>query len=291
MAAAVKGNDEASLKSALVLGWFHAEPKQLKFVERLYKKNGFTDVVVNESPVSTCSRPGGWYNTILNTQASIIGQGTEEQPLGDSHPLARRFDVVHVMSGGFLNLYLLLSAGVKIDFNTLVLDSTPILPKPSSFTRFARAYMDSVGLNWITRILPARLHLAIVCLRWMINSAVVKLNYELSRRFDSFRRTRKLTAAAQTLGTQAVFAMTNRYGTIVEHTLQTVFGREGLRAIFVYNPSDPFLQLQDVDETIQKVADDFGCQVKQVEVNHDHVQTLFRQPKAIFGAINQIQSA
>lgn len=59
----------------------------------------------------------------------------------------------------------------------------------------------------------------------------------------------------------------------------------GLRAVFVYNPSDPFLQVKDVGETIQKVADDFGCKVEQVEVKHDHVQTIFRQPKAIFEAM------
>jgi hypothetical protein len=80
------------------------------------------------------------------------------------HPLSRRFDTVHVMSGGFLNLYLNMVermpwflganfstlviilpvsqvSGAQLDFDTLILDSTPILPKPESFTRFARAYM------------------------------------------------------------------------------------------------------------------------------------------------------
>jgi hypothetical protein len=135
---------DAKKKSALILGWFYAEPRQLKFVARMYKKKGYADVVTCESDVGVVSKPKGWYKACLQTQKTMNQDG--------GHPLAREFDVVHVMSGGFLNLYQLLFAGVKIDFKTLVLDSTPILPKPAAFTRFARAYMDSVGLTIIPKL-------------------------------------------------------------------------------------------------------------------------------------------
>ena len=61
--------------------------------------------------------------------------------------LDRHFDVVHCMSGGFLQLYVLLRSGIHLNFSTLLFDSTPILPKPVAFTTFARAYMRSAG--WI----------------------------------------------------------------------------------------------------------------------------------------------
>lgn len=44
----------------------------------------------------------------------------------------------------FLNLYLQLLGGAKLDYDLLVLDSTPILPSPQSYTRFARAYMATM---------------------------------------------------------------------------------------------------------------------------------------------------
>ncbi len=39
-------------------------------------------------------------------------------------------------------------------FKKLVLDSTPILPNPVSFVRFARAYMNQHGLQWANKIIP-----------------------------------------------------------------------------------------------------------------------------------------
>ena len=78
------------------------------------------------------SKPRGWYRTFVASVKS-------------DNQLARKYDVVHCMSGGFLNLYLTLASGAQLEFDTLVLDSTPIMPKPSSFVRFLRAWLEDSG--------------------------------------------------------------------------------------------------------------------------------------------------
>lgn len=58
------------------------------------------------------------------------------------------------MSGGFLNLGLVLSVRhlIPLRYRYLVMDSTPILPQPKSFVRFARAYMDDHGLSFVNKV-------------------------------------------------------------------------------------------------------------------------------------------
>ena len=46
-------------RSALVLGWFGASPRELALVERVYKRNGFADVTVLPSLVNSLSKPSG----------------------------------------------------------------------------------------------------------------------------------------------------------------------------------------------------------------------------------------
>lgn len=55
-------------KSVLIIAWFYAEPKQIELVKRIYKKKGFDDIVVQESPVKQISTPRGWYNTYVRCQ-------------------------------------------------------------------------------------------------------------------------------------------------------------------------------------------------------------------------------
>jgi len=265
-------------KSALVLGWFYAEPRQLKFVARLYRKQGFTDVVTYESHVATVARPRGWYSGCLDTQKQIASE--------EGHPLAREFDVVHVMSGGFLNLYQLLFAGVAIEFKTLVLDSTPILPKPAAFTRFARAYLDSVGFKWVSRLLPRPVHQATVTLRWAMQSAYIKFQHQFLRLLAKMGKRGVPTAETKTLNKQATMTMTNRYVPIIDSVIKVLFEKmSGKKAVFVYNPSDPFINSKDVQSTMDRAAKEYGVKVQSVEVEHDHVQTLFKEPTAIFGNV------
>ena len=92
--------------------------------------------------------------------------------------LDREFDVVHCMSGGFLNLYLLLSAHVPLRCRTLVMDSTPILPQPRAFVRFARAYMRENGLAAVPALLPEPLHTAFYTARWSLGALYVRIKHK-----------------------------------------------------------------------------------------------------------------
>jgi hypothetical protein len=60
-----KSQGDAQGKSVLIISWFYAEPKQIELVKRIYKKKGFSDVVVQESPVYEISTPRGWYKTFM----------------------------------------------------------------------------------------------------------------------------------------------------------------------------------------------------------------------------------
>jgi len=266
--------------SALVLGWFGATQNELDFVAKIYRKKGYEDVVVKDSPIATCSKPRGWYRAV---KSMAFGQNREGDAAVDSHPLSRHFDRVHVMSGGFLNLYLQKLGGASLTFDTLVLDSTPILPKPTSFTRFARAYMATMSkpVSLIPKLVPLPLHLAYVYLRWSLSSA-----YIWARHFFS-QLTGGKGAGAQVLGRLAPYAVTFRYAKVVENCVGTVFGgarpagSAPLKALFVTNPADPYLSYTDVQATM-KQAEALGCQVQEVPVPTDHVKAVFRKPAAIF---------
>ena len=52
-------------KSALILSWFYAQPKEIELVKRIYKKKGFSEVIVIESLVKDSATPRGWYKSFL----------------------------------------------------------------------------------------------------------------------------------------------------------------------------------------------------------------------------------
>ena len=124
-ATAASESSAESGKSALVLGWFGAQDKELEFVKKIYKKKGFGDVVVQPSPIATCSKPRGWYRSVASlsramekhqavggSDADGASSTAKDEALEKALAIGRDFDVVHVMSGGFLNLYLTLLSGV-----------------------------------------------------------------------------------------------------------------------------------------------------------------------------------
>ena len=49
----------ATGKSALVLGWFFATERELAYVTKMYKKNGYDEVVIKPSPVGIMTKPRG----------------------------------------------------------------------------------------------------------------------------------------------------------------------------------------------------------------------------------------
>jgi len=204
------------------------------------------------------------------------------------------------MSGGFLNLYLQKLGGARLTFDTLVLDSTPILPKPTSFTRFARAYMATMPkpFNLIPKVVPLPIHLAYVYLRWSVSSAYILLRHVLGLAGEKLlvlggcankeKTPPGYMAGPRVLGNLAPYAVSFRYGKVVENCVATVFGGGGgksgdvpLKAIFVTNPSDPYLNYKDVEATMDQ-ARALGCQVDEVPVTTDHVKAVFRKPAAIF---------
>ena len=71
-----------------MLGWFDAKENELELVKKIYKKRGYGDVTVAPSLIASVAKPRGWYRTVKEMSA---------QP---EHPFSRKYDVVHVMSGG-----------------------------------------------------------------------------------------------------------------------------------------------------------------------------------------------
>jgi hypothetical protein len=183
-------------KSVLVLSWFYAQPKEIELVKRIYKKRGYSTVIVVESLVKDAATPRGWYKSFLRSvlhsaysaprDSQIILSGRYVKGSKTASDIAaplnaaldRRFDVVHCMSGGFLNLYLLLSARVPLRCGTLVMDSTPILPQPRAFVRFARAYMNENGMGTVPAILPEPIHTAFYTARWSLGALYVRIKHK-----------------------------------------------------------------------------------------------------------------
>mmetsp|Transcript_27114 Transcript_27114/g.65477 ORF Transcript_27114/g.65477 Transcript_27114/m.65477 type:complete len:331 (+) Transcript_27114:126-1118(+) len=227
--------DGVKERSALVLGWFYATPRELEYVRKLYTRNGYTHVVVLPSVVQRIAKPRGWYRTIR--------QHTPPAHLG------RHFDVVHCLSGGFLSMYVLRSSGVPITYSSLVLDSTPILPKPGSYTRFTRAYMRENGLAFPLKLLPTRAHEQLVEQRWKLGLRYIKLRHALLRKMG---REEEERVASWTSG-PAAWALNGDYGRVARHALSTLYqgAVDGARVLFVYNPDDPYIDCIDVDDAAQ----------------------------------------
>mmetsp|Transcript_4675 Transcript_4675/g.14145 ORF Transcript_4675/g.14145 Transcript_4675/m.14145 type:complete len:99 (-) Transcript_4675:534-830(-) len=76
------------------------------------------------------------------------------------------------------------------------------------------------------------------------------------------------------------------YDTISEHCERVLFGRAPAapaprRAIFLHNPSDPYLSNPDVLATVEH-ARNLGLETHVKEVSTSHVQTIFRTPALVF---------
>ena len=87
-AAAEENKNEG--KSVLVLSWFYAQPKEIELVKRIYKKRGYSTVIVVESLVKDAATPRGWYKSFLRFVSrlpplppSSPQQGRDSRSLGD----------------------------------------------------------------------------------------------------------------------------------------------------------------------------------------------------------------
>ena len=281
-------------KSALVFGFFAAKEKELAFIRKQYLRRGFDDVVVEPSLIASLARPSGWYRVFK-----------ENARRGADHHLARHFDVVHCMSGGFLHLYLTRGAGVPLECDTLLLDSTPILPKPAAFVTFARQFIrDAAPAGGLVALFPRALHLAVVRARWSLTAVRLRLQHRLGRALAQStapQRHQPDAAASRTPGAlvTAWLRMSSAaaisggalvsYDQISKHAERVCFGaapraKPPKRTVFLHNPNDPYLSNADVQATLHN-ARALGMPTTVAEVATDHVQTIFRKPALLFDAL------
>ena len=257
-------------------------------MKRIYKKKGYSKIVIQESIVKEIATPRGWYRTY---DRFVAGEDTISKELQAN--LGQEFDVVHCMSGGFLNLALVLSSKLPLRFKTLVLDSTPIMPQPKAFVRFARAYMNENGLGLVTTMLPEPLHTAFYTSKWGIGGAYVRLKHKMLKRFG-FRTKRKLgdipyEEMENWTRWATHVAMLDRYENMTQVTVKTVLDNKSTgvqEAIFLYNPNDPFINTADVEMVIEQCSQlGVNAIIKHVETKH--IETLFRKPNVLFNALDE----
>lgn len=283
MKSAADATEANSQRSALVLGWFFASDRELDHVRKMYVRAGFTDVVIQPTKFGVISKPRGWYRSMrkrwLHPETSI----SEERPLPNAE-LARHFDVVHCLSGGFLALYVLLSSGVGLRFSTLLFDSTPILPKPAAFTRFARAYMRQAGLGPLLQVFPETVHQWLVQMRWAFSLAYIKLRHRALRILGHPQSPELSTWVNGPVS----WALSGDYTRASEAALGTINARAsscaGSELIFMYNPDDPFIDPADVGRAAA-LARKAGLSVREELVPFEHIKGLFSAPKTIFNLL------
>jgi len=271
-------------KSVLILSWFYAQPKELELVRRIYTKRGY-DVHIHESLVDEVARPRGWYNTYSRF---VKGDGVSQEL---SSKIYKEWDVVHAMSGGFLNLALILAPTSKqIKFQKLVLDSTPILPNPVSFVRFARAYMKEHGLDWANKIIPEPVQTGYQTARWSVGAAYARGKHKVGSRIKSRRILGQMppeTVMEMDEWTRWAThsSMLNRYDQMCDRAIESIFNAPGLEEVtFLFNPQDPYLNQGDVQRCIE-YAKGHGREVAVVHSPCNHIETIFRKPKLLFNAL------
>lgn len=280
----------ATGKSALVLGWFFATERELAYVTKMYKKNGYDEVVIKPSPVGIMTKPRGWYRTIRRRlqPKRLAKLQAQDQPI----PLAdldRHFDVVHCMSGGFLQLYVLLRSGISLNFSTLLFDSTPILPQPVAFTTFLRAYMHNAGWTIPLKLIPAKVMISIVAWRWRLSILYIRAKHALLGKLGRPQGD-ELNTWVGTDG-PAAWGFAGDFPRVSRHALGTVFegatrcGESGAEVHFLYNPDDEFMDVGDV-EMAAELATQCGLSVHRTRVGVDHIKALFSSPKTVFGLLS-----
>ncbi|CAE8709324.1 unnamed protein product [Polarella glacialis] len=279
--AAVKGLPLTS--SVVVFGWFGATQRELEMVQRVYRKNGYDIVTVVQSSIAQMTSPRGWCGTV---KAHV--------KMGDDHPLARHVDVVHCLSGGFLNYYLLKASHVPLSCRLLLLDSTPILPKPQAFTTFTRQFLTDAGRGRAVSMFPRQLHEGLVHVRWVLSARRALAEERLASLWRAAMGAVGFKVAPASPARHWVrlimgLAVRGSYDRVVRHTLSKVFGgspdvRPPETVVFLHNPEDPYLDNSDVENTVA-AASQFGPSVSEQLVTTGHIQTLFRKPKNVFSQL------
>jgi hypothetical protein len=239
-------------------------------------------VVIEPSLVSVVTKPRGWYRAMRHRlqPRRVEKLAATDRPL-PREALGRHFDVVHCLSGGFLQLYVLLRSGVDLTFDTALFDSTPILPRPSSFARFTRAYLASVGLGPLLVALPRRVHQFLVRARWTLSLLYIRAKHL------ALRGLRRLQGDALEKWTEGPvrWALDNDYDRVAVHALGTLYEAaaavRGSRLLFLHNLDDPFVDVDEI-QMAAELAEGAGLSTRTQLVDVDHVKALFACPRKVF---------
>mmetsp|Transcript_29794 Transcript_29794/g.46744 ORF Transcript_29794/g.46744 Transcript_29794/m.46744 type:complete len:202 (-) Transcript_29794:158-763(-) len=195
------------------------------------------------------------------------------------------------MSGGFLNLALILYSKTPLEFPHLVLDSTPILPKPKAFVRFMRAYVKDRGMDWINKVVPEPVQTGFYVARWSSGAAYMRAKHKIlgTKRLGDLPEDLVLQMD-EWIKWSSHNAMANRYELMSDDAIKLIFSNDGLECCtFLYNPSDPYLSMDDVDNCIS-IATDCGRETQIVHSKNNHIETLFRKPNLLFDALAKFES-
>ncbi|CAE8601723.1 unnamed protein product [Polarella glacialis] len=251
-------------------------------VQRVYRKNGYEEVTVVQSSIAQMTSPRGWCGTV---KAHV--------KLGDDHSLARHVDVVHCLSGGFLNYYLLKASRVPLSCRLLLLDSTPILPKPKAFTTFTRQFLTDAGHLVLLKSWSCRQY-GPKAAPWVLSARRALCEFKLASLWRAAMGAVGFKVAPASPARHWVWlimglAVRGSFDRVVSHMLSKVFGgspdvRSPETVVFLHNPEDPYLDKSDVKNTVA-AASQFGPLVSEQHVTTGHIKTLFRKPKNVFSQI------
>jgi len=185
-------------------------------------------------------------------------------------------------------MYLVRAAGVPLSCGSLLLDSTPILPKPGAFVTFTRQFMIDSGKGVAVSIVPKAIHRGLVHLKWVLGA-----RFELAKsRLAAWVPGKSDTGPSGGACHQTAFilraAATGSYDRMIQNMFSKVFGRTRSAAapasvVFLHNPEDPYLDKIDVESTYV-AAGRIAPSVSKRLVTTGHVQTLFRKPRQVFEA-------
>ena len=118
--------------------------------------------------------------------------------------------------------------------------------QPAAFTRFARAYLASIGLRLPLKLLPERLHQWLVEGRWWLSIFYIKMKHRLLTllgRLQGVELNRWMSGPVD-------WGLSGDYDRVATHALGTIYEGAaqcaGSEIIFLYNKADPFIDPADV---------------------------------------------
>lgn len=240
----------AKKKMALVFSFFGARQIQMHMIAFKYRREGY-DCKVIETKIGDFINA---YKALQFLNQEIMKKTFVE----DGH-----YDIIHVMSGGFLQYGLLRYGGASISCDTIIFDSTPIMLKPASFVTFVKTYTNLPLPSWFIRML--------ISIWYWISASFYLL----------FNRKGKAKKALE----MANLIRFGKYDTISEILLKSVLDHTGYikpkQSIFVYNAEDPYINVSDIKNAIDFTVEKDTKVIKVVNSNK-HIEMIFKNSNMFF---------